>query len=185
MTDRVVEVDWADENEVNRFGERTAELLGLKVKTLTEAGPAGWPVLRFGGDEDAVGRLIAAYDPTDPMTRLYDVEYPFDALDEAECEAIGADGRDGRGYVTESNLTDGERRSLEQFRIESAVVEHQYAWVDERFGRQSADLANYGWAVGGLDPVGVDYATKVYGRGVLTTRSTKVGEFEDSWSEGF
>lgn len=37
---------------------------------------------------------------------------PADALSEDECEAIGADGRDGRGWVTQSNLTEAERAAL-------------------------------------------------------------------------
>lgn len=41
---------------------------------------------------------------------------PPDALSDEECQAIGADGRDGRGYVAESNLTWGERRALAAYR---------------------------------------------------------------------
>lgn len=41
---------------------------------------------------------------------------PPDALSDEECQAIGADGRDGRGYVAESNLTFGETRALKAYR---------------------------------------------------------------------
>lgn len=37
-------------------------------------------------------------------------------LSDAECEAIGADGRDGRGEITSANLTETERAALAAFR---------------------------------------------------------------------
>ena len=55
---------------------------------------------------------------TDQQFQTGDVE-PVDALSEDECEAIGADGRDGRGWITESNLTPDERERLEAYRKQS------------------------------------------------------------------
>lgn len=41
---------------------------------------------------------------------------PADALTEDECAAINADGRDGRGWITESNLTATEASDLYAYR---------------------------------------------------------------------
>jgi hypothetical protein len=41
---------------------------------------------------------------------------PADALTQDECDAIGVDGRDGRGWVTESNLTPDQRVHLAAIR---------------------------------------------------------------------
>lgn len=66
--------------------------------------------------------------------------------------------------------------------IEGAVNRHQWEWVIERYGEDVANKANFGWFVDELD-IGVLVSSKVYGHGVLTTRSEKVGEFADTWEE--
>lgn len=44
------------------------------------------------------------------------LDAPAGALTDDECAAIGADGRDGRGWITEANLTDAERAALAAYR---------------------------------------------------------------------
>lgn len=45
---------------------------------------------------------------------------PADALTGDECDAINADGRDGRGWITESNLTPAEADTLAAYRAQRA-----------------------------------------------------------------
>jgi len=54
----------------------------------------------------------------------------------------------------------------------------QHEWIEERYGREVAERANYGWVVDEIDRV---IATKVYGFGVLTTN---IDTYQHTW-EGF
>jgi hypothetical protein len=58
--------------------------------------------------------------------------------------------------------------SEETNKTETAVYASQYKWIEQRYGVEVADQANYGWAVETNDSAPfVGVATKVYGWGIL------------------
>lgn len=67
---------------------------------------------------DMVRRTAAARALADRIAAAGGSGDPFRGyvLSQDECEAIGADGRDGRGTVTERNLTAAERVALAAYR---------------------------------------------------------------------
>lgn len=62
-------------------------------------------------DPDEAREVIARREP-----ELTEDDVPVDALSDDECDAIGADGRDGRGWITERNVTFTERAALDRYR---------------------------------------------------------------------
>jgi len=54
-------------------------------------------------------------------------------------------------------------------KLEVEIYDEQYEYIKKHFGKDAADSANYGW---GVDELGNGFrvATKVYGRGTLTSR---------------
>ena len=57
--------------------------------------------------------------------------------------------------------------------VEDEIYAQQYQWVKDKFGKEAADSANYGW---GVDETGEALAieTKVYGHGILTSRGSSI-----------
>lgn len=79
---------------------------------------------------------------------------------------------------------DNEEHVDDDFDIEAAIYDHQGEWINREFGEDASQSANYGWGVTEHEDGTISVATKVYGYGVFTTTSSKVGEFDDEW-EGF
>lgn len=70
--------------------------------------------LGHSGRHTAPGRFL---DPRASHTWGVDrAPEPVDALTADECDAIGADGRDGRGWIMPANLTEPERAALAAYR---------------------------------------------------------------------
>lgn len=119
---RTVDLDWAEPAEGDRYGSVTATRLGLTVAVLAEQGPGGgWPLLRFHGPDAFVDQLVGEYthdfEDTDGDRFFHDVPLLQDA-----CEAIYADGRDGRGRIVEGNLTDEEYSRLMAYRDDAGLI---------------------------------------------------------------
>lgn len=57
--------------------------------------------------------------------------------------------------------------------LEERIYDLQEKWIEKRFGREAADMANYGSGVDeGENHVTIE--TKVYGHGVLITSASNI-----------
>ena len=56
-------------------------------------------------------------------------------------------------------------------RVEDEIYNQQYQWIKDKFGKEAAEKANYGWYVDTAGPELV-VETKVYGHGVLVSRGS-------------
>jgi hypothetical protein len=56
--------------------------------------------------------------------------------------------------------------------IEDKVYDEQYKLIKKKYGKDTADMANYGWGVTGGESW-VEVSTKVYGHGVLTSHGNR------------
>lgn len=69
--------------------------------------------------------------------------------------------------------------------LQNAVFAEQERLIEEKYGKQAAEKANYGYGQGG-DDFSVSIATKVYGHGVITTDAS-IGDskkdFYHNWSK--
>jgi len=56
-------------------------------------------------------------------------------------------------------------------KVEDEIYNQQYQWIKDKFGKEAADKANYGWGVDKTEPE-LCVETKVYGHGVLVSRAS-------------
>ncbi len=65
--------------------------------------------------------------------------------------------------------------------IETRIYEQQFDLIYKEHGERAANIANYGWGVGGAEDV-LSVSTKVYGHGVLTSTGRRgKEEIEHEW----
>jgi len=67
--------------------------------------------------------------------------------------------------------------------LEARAYDMQYDEIARECGQDAADAANYGWGVGG-DEDHTSIATKVYGKGILSTYiDLKTGSIDHEWQD--
>ena len=67
--------------------------------------------------------------------------------------------------------------------LEDKIYNEQEKYIEEKFGKQEANIANYGWGVDGGETY-ITVETKVYGHGVLVSQGDlKTGEITHSFTE--